>query len=135
MIVVDTSVWIDLFPDLKTRQVKVLESLIEQREDICLCGVILAEVLQGIRNEKEYNTTKSIFSNLILLPMNRETFILAANLYRSLRASGIIIRNSVDCMIAAVCIENRSRLLHKDRDFDLIATHSDLEVLDVSTPR
>jgi predicted nucleic acid-binding protein len=135
MTVVDSSVWIDLFAGRNTGQVKVLELLIEQRDDICICGVILTEVLQGIRDEQEYNKTTSIFSNLIFLPMNRESFILAANLYRTLRAIGITIRTSVDCMIAAVCIENRCRLLHKDRYFDLIATHSDLEVLDVSVPR
>jgi predicted nucleic acid-binding protein len=132
MTVVDTSVWIDLFAGRDRPHVTVLESLIEQREDICLCGIILTEVLQGIRDDKEYSETESMLGNLIFLPMTRETFLMAASIYRTLRARGLTIRNSVDCMIAAVCIENNARLLHNDRDFDLLAAHSELEVVDVS---
>jgi predicted nucleic acid-binding protein len=132
MTVVDTSVWIDLFANRGSPQVRVLESLIERREDICVCGIILTEVLQGIRDEKEYSDTKSMLANLIFLPMTRETFLLAASIYRSLRARGITIRNSIDCMIAAVCIENTVQLLHNDRDFDLLAAHFDLQVVDIT---
>jgi len=132
MTVVDTSVWIDLFANRGSPQVRVLESLIERREDICVCGIILTEVLQGIRDEKEYSDTKSMLANLIFLPMTRETFLLAASIYRSLRARGITIRNSVGCMIAAVCIENKVQLLHNDRDFDLLAAHFDLQVVDIT---
>jgi predicted nucleic acid-binding protein len=135
MTVVDTSVWIDLFAGRDSPHVTVLESLIEQRNDICLCGIILTEVLQGIRDDKEYSETESMLANLILLPMTCETFLLAANIYRNLRARGITIRNSIDCMIAAVCIENNAPLLHNDRDFDLLAAHSELEVVDVSAWR
>jgi predicted nucleic acid-binding protein len=129
MTLVDTSVWIDFFAGRNTPQIRVLESLIEQREDLCLCGVVLTEVFQGIRDEKEYIETESIFSDLIFLPMGRKTLVMAADLYRSLRVRGITIRNSVDCMIAAVCIEHEVRLLHNDRDFDLIAAHFDLKVI------
>ena len=132
MTVVDTSVWIDLFAGRDTPQVTFLESLIERKEDICICGVILTEVLQGIRDEKEYSDTESMLGNLLFLSMSRETFLLAATIYRALRARGLTIRNSVDCMIAAVCIENEIRLLHNDRDFDLLAAHSELEVVDIS---
>jgi predicted nucleic acid-binding protein len=135
MTVVDTSVWIDLFAGRDSPHVTVLESLIKERDDICLCGIILTEVLQGIRNDKEYSETESMLANLILLPMTRETFLLAANIYRTLRARGITIRDSVDCMIAAECIENNGRLLHNDRDFDLLAAHFELQVVDVSAGR
>lgn len=131
MTLVDTSVWIDIFSGRNTAQVAMLESLIDKREDICLCGVILTEVLQGIRNDKEYKKTESVLSDLIFFPMTYETFLLAANIYRTLRVKGVTIRNSVDCMIAAVCVENNVRLLHNDRDFDLIAQHFDLSFVDV----
>lgn len=122
MILVDTSVWIDLFAGRDSPHVKALELLVTNREDLCICGVILAEVLQGIKDDKEYNQTNSILSNLIFLPMTRDTFVLTANIYRTLRTRGITIRNSIDCMIAAVCIEHGVRLLHNDRDFDLIVS-------------
>jgi len=133
MVLVDTTVWVDLFSGLTTPQVIVLESLILKREDICLCGVILAEVLQGIRDDKEHGETQAIFSNLLYLPMTRETFLLAAHIFRLLRARGITIRNSIDCMIAAVCIENKVALLHHDRDFDVISKKFDLEIVNLPT--
>ena len=129
MTLVDTTVWNDLFAGRNTPQVSSFESLIAKREDICLCGVILTEVLQGIRDEKEYLKTESVLSNLIYLPMEHVTFLLAAGIYRSLISKGITIRNSIDCMIAAVCIENRIPILHNDKDFDLIAREFDLKVL------
>lgn len=125
---VDTSVWIDFFAARSTAQVAVLESSIDQKEDLCLCGVVLTEVLQGIRDDKQYKQTESVLSNLIYLPMDQSTFLLAANIYRTLCSRGITIRNSVDCMIAAVCIEHKADLLHNDRDFDHIADVSDLQV-------
>lgn len=131
MTLVDTTVWIDLFADRNTPQVSLFESLIIGREDICLCGVILTEVLQGIRDEKEYSKTRAVLSNLIYLPMEFNTFLLAADIYRSARSKGITIRNSVDCMIAAVCIENTIPILHNDRDFDLIAKEFELKVLEI----
>lgn len=129
MTLVDTSVWIDFFAARNTTQVAVLESSIDQREDLCLCGVILTEVLQGIRDDKQYKQTASILSNLIYLPMDQSTFLLAANIYRTLRSRGITVRNSVDCMIAAVCIEHKTDLLHNDRDFDHIANVFVLQIV------
>ena len=129
MILVDTSVWIDFFSEKSSRQVAILESLIEEGEDLCLCGVVLTEVLQGVRDNRQYNKTKGILSNLIFLPMNRNTFFYAATIYRTLRTHGITIRNSVDCMIAAVCIKNKVLLLHNDKDFNLIEDHFSLRVL------
>ena len=129
MVLVDTTVWIDLFSGSTRPQVSVLESLIVRKEDLCLCGVILTEVLQGIRDDKEYAKTQVILSELLYLAMTRETFLLAAHIYRSLRARGITVRNAVDCMIAAVSIENDVALLHDDRDFDNISKHFDLRIV------
>jgi len=129
MTLVDTSVWIDFFAARNTAQVAMLESLIDQKEDLCLCGVVLTEVLQGIRDDKQHKQTESVLSSLILLPMDQSTFLLAANIYRTLRSRGITMRNSVDCMIAAVCIEHKAHLLHNDRDFDYISDVFALQVV------
>jgi predicted nucleic acid-binding protein len=132
MTMADTTVWIDLFAGRSTPQVAELESLIAGEAEICLCGAILTEVLQGIRDNAEYTRTESVLSNLIFLPMAYSTFLLAADIYRLLRTHGITIRNSIDCMIAAVCIENDTQLLHNDRDFDYIAKYFELQTVDVS---
>jgi hypothetical protein len=73
--------------------------------DLCLCGLILAEVLQGIRSDEEYIKTKEYLDDLVFLPMQQATFMRAADVYRSLRKRGVTIRKPVDCVIASVAIE------------------------------
>jgi predicted nucleic acid-binding protein len=129
MVLVDTTVWIDFFAAKATPEVGELERLLEEGEDICTCGVILTEVLQGIRGDEDYQRTLSSFDNFLFLPMNRQIFVRAAELYRSLRHRGVTIRKPVDCMIASVAIEHDIALLHNDRDFDPIETHCGLKVV------
>ena len=88
------------------------------------------EVLQGIRTDSDYRKTRDYFDSLIFLPMTRDTFILTAQLNRSLRQQGITIRKPVDCMIAAVAIEHNLPLLHNNRDFDPLAMHCGLKVVE-----
>jgi predicted nucleic acid-binding protein len=133
VVLVDTTVWVDFLNDKNMPQVQTLEQLVADEEDICTCGVILAEVLQGIREDADYRRTLSRFDSLLFLPMDRRTFVKAAELYRSLRRRGITIRKPVDCMIAAVAIENRIPLLHNDKDFDPIEKFCGLKVLDLRT--
>ena len=54
MVLIDTTVWIDFFAGRQLAHVAVLEGLIKKREDICICGIILTEVLQGIRETSEF---------------------------------------------------------------------------------
>jgi len=129
MVLVDTTVWIDFFAGRNESHVMSLQELIERQEDLSLCGVILAEVLQGIRSDAEFIKTKEYLGDLIFLPMRYATFVQAAEIYRSLRKKGATIRKPVDCMIASVAIEFNIQLLHNDRDFNNIAKHSKLRSL------
>ena len=134
MTLVDTTVWIDFFKGHDTPQVRHLESLIGADEDICICGVILTEVLQGVREDKDYAAVSTRFDAFIYLPMTQKTFRRAVEMYRSLRKQGVTIRNAVDCMIAAVAIEHDLPLLHNDRDFLPLANHSGLKVTHTDNP-
>ncbi len=115
MILVDTTVWIDFFSAHSYPHVKALENLILNREDICLCGIILTEVLQGISEDSEFNRTRDLLANLVFLPMQYSVFLRSAEIYRNLRRKGITTRKPVDCMIAAVAIEYEIPLLHTIR--------------------
>lgn len=130
MVLVDTTVWIDFFADRSAPHVAMLQEAIESEEDLSLCGIILSEVLQGIRSDSDFIKTKEYLGDLILLPLRYPTFVRAAEIYRSLRKKGITIRKPVDCMIASVAIEYDIHLLHNDRDFNHIAKHSKLRVCD-----
>jgi len=127
MVLVDTTVWVDFFLDRRTPHVERLESLIAQGEDIYICGIVLTEVLQGIRDDREYERTRTRLDSLLFLPMTRNTFINAADIYRTLRRKGVTIRKPVDCMIASVAMEHKLRLLHNDRDFVPMEQHCGLE--------
>jgi predicted nucleic acid-binding protein len=129
IVLIDTTVWVDFFNGRQLPHVSVLERLIKNREDICICGIILTEVLQGIRKKSEFQKTKELFTSMIFLPMPYSVFLGAAEIYRTLRRQGITIRNSVDCMIASVAIENDIMLLHNDRDFTPIEKYLGLKVL------
>ncbi len=135
MILVDTTVWIDWFRGLDTPQVLNLQRLIGDDADICVCGVILTEVLQGVREDKDYVSVASRFEAFIYLPMGQMTFTKAAEIYRTLRRKGVTIRNAVDCMIAAVAIEHDIPLLHNDRDFEPIAKNFGLQVVESDPPK
>lgn len=127
MILVDSSVWIDFFSAKKSDQTNILLKSIEQSDDICICGLILTEVLQGIKFDKEFERAKSILLPLIYLPITKAMFINSASIYRTIRKHGKTIRSPIDCMIASICIEHEVRLLHNDNDFDIIAHYSNLQ--------
>jgi predicted nucleic acid-binding protein len=127
MIIIDTSVWIDFFSGKQTKDSLLLKNAINNSEDLCICGVILTEVLQGIRNEKEFKKVYQILNDLIYYPENKSTFLLAVEIYRSMRKKGKTIRKPIDCIIAATCIENSAFILHCDRDFEYISENFPLQ--------
>jgi len=122
-LLVDSTVWIDFFVGRKTVQVEKLRERILNRDDICCCGFVLTEVLQGIREDKQYAAVKNQFENLVYLDDDRTTFELGAAIYRNLRRQGITIRNSIDCLIAGIVIQQRVNLLENDRDYEFIDQH------------
>ncbi len=130
MILVDTSVWIDHFRGVDNAETVHLARLIDDEQDLCVCGLILTEVLQGIRSDTHFNKIERSIASLIYLPTTRDAYLTAAKLYRKARRSGITIRRSLDCVIAGCAIENRVPVLHKDRDFERIAQFSRLNTID-----
>ena len=129
-VLVDTSVWIDFFnphsTDSEERQ-KLKSLIYDNKGNAVLCPVVYQEVLQGIREDKNFQEIKSL---LAFFPMLEDDFPkvedTAINLYRSLRKQGITIRKSNDCLIAAYALVNDLPVLFKDRDFEAMANHSAL---------
>jgi predicted nucleic acid-binding protein len=60
--------------------------------------------------------------------LGRDVAIKSAENYRKLRARGITIRKTIDCLIATCCLENNFALLHSDRDFEPFEKHLGLQV-------
>jgi predicted nucleic acid-binding protein len=116
MILVDTSVWIEVF---RAPRGLTLEEVVEF-DDVVTCLPIVQEVLQGFRDERAYRTAKAAMLALPIVesPMTEELVIEAAALYRAARRSGVTVRSSADCLIAACALRSDLELLHVDRDFE-----------------
>jgi predicted nucleic acid-binding protein len=123
VIVVDTSVWIDYYRQLETPETSKLERLLG-RQRILLGDLILCELLQGVRDEREAGQLLGTLGRLPFEEMvGREVAVRAAGYYRELRARGITIRKTVDLLIGAFCVVRGYALLHNDRDFLPLVRH------------
>ena len=123
MILVDSTVWIDLLRANRTAPATVLERLLELGE-VATAPVIVQEILQGARNAAGFLRLRA---RLLALPMldprpGAASHAAAAYLYARCRWAGITPRSPHDCLIAAIAIEHGIALLHDDRDFEALAT-------------
>lgn len=102
----------------------------ERDETICLSPTILQEILQGIKSDKQYERIyELLFGYTILISDPLKSAIEAAQLYRNLRKKGVTIRKSSDCLIAWYAISHNVMLLHNDKDFEVMATHTSLQLI------
>jgi predicted nucleic acid-binding protein len=129
VIVVDTTVWIDFFNGAGTPEDRRLQQLITAGRSLALTDLIFCEILQGIREDAAFEQTRGL---LLLYPILRierlATFEHAAQICRTCRRRGLTVRKTIDCLIAALCIEEDVELFHKDSDFDAIARVAPLRV-------
>ena len=117
VILVDSSVWIDFFNGTDTPEADFLDDALGI-QSVAVGDIILAEVLQGFRSDKDFSTAKTIlseFDQLDLLGPDRA--IKAAEKFRKLRKAGISVRKTNDVFIASYCIDQKIPLLFSDRDF------------------
>ena len=113
MILVDSSVWIDFFNGAETTESNLLDEFLST-DTICIGDVILAEVLQGFRSDKDYKLAKEVLTELpIYQIMTPELALTGADNYRKLRKKGITVRKSVDNWIATFCIQNKLQSLRR----------------------
>jgi len=129
-LLVDSSVWIDFFNGHITLQTDYLNEVLG--ESVIFVGdLILAEVLQGFRFEKDFEAARDALLKFPVVDiLGKQIAVQCASNYRLLRSKGITVRKTIDCLIATYCIENDLELLHSDRDFDpfeeylgLVVTH------------
>lgn len=123
MVLVDSSVWIDLFRNRSTPGSVALEDLLTRRR-IAIGDLILTEVLQGFASDTAFERARQILALAAPLTIVDDVVALqAARYYRTLRARGITIRKTIDTLIATRCIIDGIPLLYSDRDFDPFVAH------------
>lgn len=127
MILVDTSVWIDYFKGVENPETDLLDASIINGS-VAIGDLIFLEILQGIREDKDYRQTSESLLTLNQYEMlGRDMAIKSAENYRALRKKGITIRKTADVIIATFCIENQLPLLFLDRDFIPFVDHLGLD--------
>ena len=127
VIVVDTTVWADWFNGRASLAVNRLDHSLD-RQEVGLAPVILTEVLQGFKAERDFEQARILLVALPILALDADGHVDAARLYRRLRAKGFTVRGAVDCIIAQTCIAAGAELLSTDQDFAAIARHTPLRL-------
>jgi predicted nucleic acid-binding protein len=125
VVLVDTSVWIEVFR--KPARLR-LEDVVEF-DDVVTCPPVVQEVLQGFSSDVAFRAAREAMLALpaVESPLGERVFLEAAELYRRARRAGITVRSGVDCVIAACAIRHGLIVLHDDRDYPALARVSELQ--------
>ena len=131
MWLVDTSAWIEFFR--RSRGLSLGE-LAPDADLIVTCLPVIQEVLQGIDDDRQFAIAReSMFSwPRVDDPLGSEVTARAVDVYRQCRRSGVAVRSTVDCLIAASALRHTVTVVHCDRDFGAIARVTGLRHLDIS---
>jgi hypothetical protein len=120
-VLVDTSVWADFFNGYPSPEEKALSRLIAGNDEIFTCGVVVAEVFQGLRRDRGRAEIVRLFRELVFVePSGMEAYLRAADVYRALRRRGVTVRSMIDCLIAVIAEENECNVLARDRDLQTV---------------
>jgi predicted nucleic acid-binding protein len=126
---VDSSVWIDFLGPTRSSESAWLAREIP-KERIGLTDLILCEVLQGVRSDADFWQLSQELGKFQAFSVGGPDLAVASALnFRFLRAKGITVRKTIDCLIATFCIERGHALLHRDPDFDPFEQHLGLRVI------
>lgn len=129
MIIVDTTVWVDFLKGTSNAETQWLDANVGRRE-IGLIDLILCEVLQGVKNDKDFLALKKqLFEFNVFASGGAQMAEAAAINFRELRKRGITIRKTIDCWIGTFCLLKGHALLHRDKDFDGFENQLGLRVI------
>ncbi|WP_419808007.1 PIN domain nuclease [Sphingomonas sp.] len=127
MILVDSSVWIDLLLDRQTVAVRAVQTLLDQGKPLAIGDLILMEVLQGAREQRQFRAASEFLARFVPVTISdHRVAVAAARNYRLLRSLGVTIRKTIDTLIATRCILDDIPLLFADRDFHPFVEHLNL---------
>lgn len=128
MILADTSLWVDHLRNADTPAAAAMRDLLTTSfSELATCEPITMELIAGGPPEPRLTRLTGVLDGLPVAEIKPVIdFRAAALIWRSARAAGLPVRSLVDCLIAAVAIRHGALLVHKDRDYEVIATVSPL---------
>ncbi|GJL53289.1 MAG: ribonuclease VapC [Nitrospirales bacterium] len=114
-VVVDTSIWISFFNRPASIEKQALDDLLD-RDDVVLVGIVLTELLQGVRSKTEREVLHELFSALPYLEMTFQTWLSAGDLSSFVRQKGKTL-GFPDLLIAALALQHSCSVYSLDHDF------------------
>lgn len=128
--IVDTSAWVEYLRRTEGPFDLFLDGAVRSGTPIATPAPVVMELLAGSRTESDARKLHRLLSRFeILVPDSLGEFQHAALIQRTCRRAGRKIRSIVDCMVAAAAINGRRPLLARNRDFEMIARHTELELV------
>lgn len=126
----DTSAIVAYLRATETAADIVMTRMVEAGDPPMVTEPVMLEVLAGARSRVDLHRVRRFLNTLEIVPVvGLDDNERAADLYRRCRARGVTIRSLIDCLIAAVAIRKGAAVLHEDRDFDALATHTELQTV------
>jgi hypothetical protein len=123
MILVDSSVLVDLLRDTETAETRRLDQL-KVVDRLAVPDLVVAEVLQGLPHERQFRQALVALDAFERIRIGGfDVAVAAARHCRQLRSLGITVHGTIDCLIATRCIVDGHALLTSDRDFQPFARH------------
>ena len=117
-VLVDTSIWIEFFNRDSSQPGDLLQQLLLEGR-ATTAGIILTELLQGARIQKEFDAILSIVSAVPVLEPTLETWVQAGRISFGLRRKGITIPTT-DVVIGTLALQNDCQVFSLDPHFDKI---------------
>ena len=116
-ILADTSIWIEFFKHGSKIGDKLAELIM--KNSICTCGVVLFELVQGVKTENEKDLVSDTLSNLEYFEMSVSLWEKAGEISAKLKKNGLNLPLS-DIFIAAICLEHNLSIFTLDKHFEQI---------------
>jgi predicted nucleic acid-binding protein len=133
VIVVDTSVWSLVLrrrrPAREHPSARALQEAIADDQTVLVPGIVLHELLAGLREAAQARRLAMTLEGFSLMLASRDDHVAAARIHSACARRGVT-AGTVDCLIAAQTIAQEARLLTTDADFNRIAAHCDLRLVD-----
>ena len=128
MILIDTSAWVEFLRDTGSNICVRVNVALEG--DFATCDAIRMELLAGARSEHHFQMLRRLLAMAVHFPINPVHYEAAAVLFRRCRNEGNTVRKLIDCLIAAVAIDANVPVLHQDKDFEVLARCTELQLVE-----
>ena len=128
MILIDSSAWIEFLRDTGSSVCEQVDVALDG--EFAICDAIQMEILAGARSEHHLQALRGLLAMAVVFPTEPADYETAAVLFRRCRSKGETVRRLVDCLIAAVAIRNEVAVLHNDKDFHVLARHTELQIVE-----